>query len=190
MIASPQSPFAGRRLTVAEYHALGEAGVLTENDRVELIHGEVVEKAMIGPRHAVCIGRLHRLFERRAGGAAVVRTQNPVTLADSEPEPDACLARPHPDEYLSGHPTPADTFLIIEVADTSLNYDRDVKGPLYASSGIPEYWLIDLNSDAVTVYRNPRPDGTWGDVTAHARGETLTVAALPGLAVAVADLLP
>jgi Uma2 family endonuclease len=190
MIADPQQPFAGRRLTVAEYHALVADGTVAENDRVELIHGALVEKEMPGPNHAACVTRVDHWLRVQAGAAVIVRVQNPITLADSEPEPDVALVRPRPDFYKAGHPTPAETFLVVEVADTSLNDDRDVKGPLYAQNGVPEYWVVDLNSDTVLVHRGPQPDGTWGDVTAQGRGDTLAVAALTGVAVAVADLLP
>jgi Uma2 family endonuclease len=190
MIADPKRPFAGRRLTVAEYHALIDAGALTEDDRVELIRGQLVPKMPIGDSHAACVDRLNRLFNRRTDDTVLVRSQNPVVLADSEPEPDLSLVRFRPDYYASGKPTPADTLLVIEVADTSLERDRDEKGPIYAENGIPEYWIVDLNSDTVLVHRGPRPDGAWGQVTTHSRGDTLTVAALPGVAVAVADLLP
>jgi Uma2 family endonuclease len=115
---------------------------------------------------------------------------DPIRLADSEPQPDFVLLIPRADFYASGKPVPADDYLIVEVADSSFDHDRDVKGPLYARNGIVEYWIINLNDDTVHVHRGPRPDGTYASVEQHTRGATLTVAALPGVAVAVADILP
>lgn len=190
MIANPQKPSAGTRLTVAEYHALMAAGVMTEYDNFELIHEALVEKEMLNPPHAAGVTRVDHWLRLRAGAAVLVRVQQPVTLADSEPEPDVALVLPRRDFYATGHPKPPDTFLVVEVADSSFPSDRDVKGPLYAENAIPEYWIVDLNSDTVLVYRKPRPDGTWADKSTHGRGDTLAVAALPGVSVAVADLLP
>ena len=178
------------RFTVDEYERLIEAGILGEKDRVELIHGEIVKKMSIGPRHAAVVKRLIRLFSGQIQGIAQIGAQDPVRLADSEPEPDTSVLRPSPDDYESRHPTPAEVFVLIEVADSSLTDDRDIQGPLYARNGIPEFWIVDLNTDTVLVYRNPQPDGTWAVSETHGRGDTLTVAALPGVAVAVADILP
>jgi Uma2 family endonuclease len=184
----PKSP--AQRITVDEYDQMIADGTLTEDDRVELIHGEIVPKMAIGDSHSACVDRLNFRLNPVVAGRALIRVQNPVILADSEPEPDISLARFRPDFYETGRPRPADVLLIIEVADSTLIQDRDVKAPLYASNGIPEYWIVDLNSATVFVYRGPQPDGTWAVSETHRRGDTLTVAALPGVAVAVADILP
>jgi Uma2 family endonuclease len=178
------------RFTVDEYERLIRAGILAEEDRVELIHGEVVKKMSIGPRHAAVVKRLIRLFGGQIQGRAQLGAQDPVHLADSEPEPDLSILRPSPDDYEAHHPTPADVFLLIEVAESSFVADRDIQGPLYARNGIVEYWIINLNDDTVHVHRGPQADGTYASVQQHARGATLTVAALPGVAVAVTDILP
>jgi Uma2 family endonuclease len=190
----PQSPgeppLVPYHFTVDEYHRLIDAGILGEDERVELINGEIVCQMPIGDRHAGCVNRLNRLFNTRAGGQALVSVQNPVQLVGSEPQPDVALLVPRADDYASGKPHPADVLLLIEVADSSFETDRDTKGLLYAQNGIPEYWVVDLNGDSVLVYRGPRPDGTWAAAETRRRGDTLTVAALPGVAVAVADILP
>jgi Uma2 family endonuclease len=190
MIADPKRPFAGRRFTVAEYEDMIETGVLTEDDRVELIHGEVIPKMPPGRRHIAHVNRLIRLFSPQIIGRALISTQNPIILADSEPEPDFALLAPRADDYESAKPTAADAFLVIEVSDSSVDFDRETKGPLYAQNGIPEYWLIDLTTNTVTVHRGPRPDGTWASADTLTAGDTLAVAALPGVGIPVADLLP
>ena len=151
---------ATRRFTVEEYHRMGEAGILGPEDRVELLDGEVVEMSPIGREHAACVARLDQYFQLRLQGRVHVRVQNPVRLSDhSEPEPDVALVRPHEDFYVAGHPSPADVFLLVEVADSSLAYDRRTKVPQYAAAGIPEVWVVDLTTRTVEVFRRPGPKG-------------------------------
>jgi Uma2 family endonuclease len=178
------------RFTVDQYDQMIETGILTEDDRVELIRGEIVPKMPIGSRHAATTKRLIRLIGPQVQSRAILGAQDPIRLVDSEPEPDLSVLHRQADDYAGGHPTSADIFLLIEVADSSLDRDRDEKGPLYAESGVPEYWIIDLDSDTAIVHRNPRPDGTWATVTTHIRGDTLDIAGLPGVTIAVADMLP
>lgn len=145
---------------VDEYYKMAEAGIFHEEDRVELIEGDIIEMAPIGPSHSGSVNRLNRLFSRSLGDRAVVHVQNPLRPSEySEPQPDLVLLRYRPDLYGTSHPTPEDTLLVVEAADTSLRYDRDVKVPLYARSGVPEVWLVDLNSGSITIYREPTPDG-------------------------------
>jgi Uma2 family endonuclease len=144
----------------------------------------------IGDSHCVCVDLLNYVLTLALAAVARVRIQNPIVLDTSEPEPDVSVVRLRPDNYRSGKPQPADVFLIIEVADTTLGYDRNVKGPRYARNSIPEYWIVDLNSDTVLVHRNPQLDGTWASITNHIRGDTLDIAGLPGVTIAVADILP
>ena len=178
-----------RRFTVAEYYQMAKAGIFTEDDRVELIDGEIIEMTPIGHRHAACVDRLNRLFSRGVGDSAVVRIQNPVRLSDStELQPDVTLLRARSDFYASGHPTPGDVLLLVEVAETSSRFDRRVKVPRYARSGIPECWLVDLGQETVTVYRDPTPSG-YHTVRTARRGEKLRPFALPDLELAVADIL-
>jgi Uma2 family endonuclease len=178
------------RFTVGQYDQMIETGILTKYDRVELIRGEIVPKMPIGDTHSACVDRLNWRLNRAAAGQTIVRIQNPVVLADSEPEPDVSLVGFRADFYETGKPRPADVRLIIEVADTTFERERDEKGPLYAENGIPEYWIIDLNSDTVLVHRDPQPEGAWANVITRHRGETLDMAALPGVTLAVADILP
>jgi Uma2 family endonuclease len=176
------------RYCVDDYEEMIRLGVLTENDRVELIRGEIVARMPIGDRHLVSVNRLNRLYNRRLGDLVIVSIQNPVRLDDSEPEPDVSLLRPREDEYASGKPRAADVLLLIEVSDSSLDYDRDVKKPLYAESGITESWIVYLVDECLEVYRNPRPDGTYEIERVLSRGESTDVVALPGLVVAVDEL--
>lgn len=177
------------RLTVARYKKMIDVGILDENDKVELIRGELVVKVPIGNPHAGCVNRLNRGLILGVGDRAIVGIQNPVQLADSVPEPDVSVLAPRADDYAAKTPTPPDAFLIVEVADSSLDYDRNVKGPLYAENGIPEYWIANLIDRCLEVHRQPRPDGTYADVRTLRPGDTADVAALPGVTVAVGDIL-
>lgn len=160
MTSTAQHPHRRHRLTVEEYHRMGEAGILAPDARVELIEGEIIDMAPIGSRHAGIVEQLSYLFEQALRGRAMIRAQNPVSLgARSEPQPDVALVRPRSDFYKSAHPRPSDILLLVEVADASLDHDRDVKTPLYAAHGIPEAWLIDLESSLLTRYREPSPAG-------------------------------
>jgi Uma2 family endonuclease len=178
-----------RRFTVKEYHQMADAGILTEDDRIELIEGEIIEMSPIGPVHSGDVDRLAELFFRTFADVAQVRVQNPIVLSDdTEPQPDVTLLRRRPDYYTSGLPGPDDVFLVVEIADTSLAYDRRVKMALYAGSGIVEYWLIDLNSETVAVYRDPGPEG-YGTTRVARRGERLAPAAFPDRELTVEALL-
>jgi len=178
-----------RLFTVAEYHRMGEAGILAEDDRVELIEGEIVEMTPIGSRHAACVDRLNRLFSRHAGEGVIVRVQSPIRLGEhSEPQPDLALLHSRPDFYAGAHPGPQDVLLVVEVAETPAAYDRAVKVPLYARSGVPEVWLVDLAGARVEVYRRPAPQG-YQEVQAVRRGEALAPLTLPELGLAVDDVL-
>jgi Uma2 family endonuclease len=177
------------RYSVDDYEEMIRLGVLTENDRVELIRGEIVAKMPIGPKRAICVEGLNERLVLRTIGIASVRIQDPVRLVDSEPEPDISLVRPPRQRYASEHPRPPDIFLIIEVADSSLDYDRDTKRPMYAEAGITEYWIVNLVDDCLEVYRGPQPDGTYREERVLRRGESTDIAALPGVVVAVDEIL-
>jgi len=160
-VVATESPFnvSRRRFTVDEYHRMAEAGILHEDDRVELIEGEILEMAPIGGRHAACVNDSAKLFILRVGDRAVVSIQNPVRLTSgSEPEPDLMLLRPPSDRYRERLPDAADVLLVIEVSDTTLPYDRGTKLPLYAAAGIPEVWIFDLERRRVLVHRHPDGD--------------------------------
>ncbi|MFZ4596944.1 MAG: Uma2 family endonuclease [Verrucomicrobiaceae bacterium] len=151
----PESPPL-MRLTCDRYHAMIQHGFLTEDDPVELINGYLVTKMSIGPNHGGTVNRLNRLLSKRLGDDVIIAVQNPITIHEySEPEPDIVVAKHRDDFYANRHPQPEDILLVIEVADTSLAYDRSAKIPLYAACGIVESWLVDLAQHEVTVYRQP-----------------------------------
>jgi len=177
-----------RRFTVEEYQRMAEAGILGEDDRVELLDGRIVEMMPIGERHAACVRRLTNLLAERARGRAIVDVQDPVYLDRwSLPQPDVTLLQPRPDFY-TAHPRPEDLLLVIEVADTSLRYDRDEKFPRYAACGIAEAWLVDLEGDRIEVHREPGPEG-YARVRTVTRGTEVEVAALPGVTLTADEIL-
>src|SRR5262245_12791778 len=176
------------RLTVAEYYRMAESGILAPDARVELIAGALIDMPPIGSPHAVTVDYMADVLRSACGGQAIVRTQNPVFLdLHSEPQPDIALLRPRPDFYRSSHPTPADVFLIIEVSDSSLAYDTQIKLPLYARHGIPEVWLADLPNRRFIVYRTPTPTG-FQDTQMLTELSTVTPLLLPGVSVDLSDL--
>jgi len=177
-------------LTVEDYHKMGEVGILCEDDRVELIEGELIEMAPIGSDHAGRVIGLNALLSRTLAGQALVSPQNPVRLSiHSEPQPDLTVLRLRGDFYRKSHPQPEDVLLLIEVADTTVRYDRDVKIPLYARHGIPEVWLIDLQQERVEIYRQPSSDG-YRQILLPAKTERIAPALLPDVSFLIADLLP
>ncbi|NRB48822.1 MAG: Uma2 family endonuclease [Saprospiraceae bacterium] len=163
-----------RRFSVEEYYRLAEVGILGPEDKVELINGEIVKMSPIGPRHAGVINQLSYLLREMEGWNRVLAVQNPVRLSSySEPEPDISILKPRADFYKSGHPTPADVILLVEVADTTFEYDSKVKLPLYAKESIPEYWIIDLQSDRILIYTNPQ-GSTYQTQHIYQRGDLLS----------------
>lgn len=176
------------RLTVAEYHRLGENGIFDEDSRVELIEGDLIAMPPIGERHASKTRQLNRLFSLQVGDTAIVDMQNPVMLdAHSEPQPDMVLLKPRPDFYETAHPRPEDVLLLIEVSDSTLRYDRDTKVPLYAKAGIPEVWLLDLMNQRIAIYRHPSADG-YRQIQFPAPEELISPSLLPELTLRIADL--
>jgi len=155
-----QTLYQRHRLTVAEYHRMGQTGVFSENDRVELIEGDIVDMAPIGSSHAGTVKYLINILKVAVGERAIVSAQDPLVLdRHSEPQPDITLLKPRADFYRSAHPRPEDVLLLIEVADTTLRYDREVKLPLYARHAIPEVWIVDLENRGLCVYREPAEAG-------------------------------
>ena len=182
---------ARRLFTVDEYYQMATAGILHEDDRVELIAGEIIQMAAIGSRHAGCVNRLTQFFVLHVAGQAIVTIQNPIHLNNrSEPQPDMSLLAPRPDFYTAGHPSPHDVLLVVEVADTSVGFDRDTKIPLYGRAGIREAWLVDLTQDHIEVHRQPaRTRRGYRDVQRYTRGMRLSLLAFPDLSVMVEDIL-
>ena len=179
-----------RRFTIDEYHRMGEAGILGDDERLELIAGHIVVREPIGSRHAGTVDRLNRLWTSRVGERAIVRVQNPVVLPHdaSEIQPDIMLLAPRADFYGAAHPTPADVLLLIEVADTSLLLDRRVKMPLYGQAGIQEAWLCDLTTGRIDVHRDVT-GGRYATVRTHTTSQRLSARAFPDVNLTVAELL-
>jgi Uma2 family endonuclease len=175
------------RFTVHDYHRMGEAGILHEDDRVELIEGELVEMTAIGTRHFSCVNRLNRLLVMNVGDEAIVSVQNPVRLNEyNEPQPDVTVIRPR--DYRESLPMPEDVLLLIEVSDTTLAYDRGVKLPLYARTGIREVWILDLPGETIERYTDPSEEG-YRRADRLRRGQTLESIALPSLTPTVDEIL-
>ncbi len=187
---SPQTGGPVRhRFSLAQYHEMIERGIFGENDSIELIRGEIVQKMVIGNPHAATVKGLNRLLSARLSADFLVSIQDPVSINDSETEPDVVILDFRDDLYASARPAAKDVRLLIEVADTSLAYDREIKGPIYAEGGIVEYWIVNLTNATVEVYRDPQPDGRFATVTTARTGETLVPLAVEGLSLSVDDLL-
>lgn len=145
-----------KRFTITEYNHLTELGFFGEDDRVELIEGEIIQMTPKGTSHSVCETRLERELFKLVGERATLRGQQPIIISDfSEPEPDRVIVKNRDDDYLSSHPCPEDILLLIEIADSSLKYDQEVKLPLYAEAGILDYWIFNLNDNYLEHYREP-----------------------------------
>jgi Uma2 family endonuclease len=177
------------RFTVEDYHRMAEAGILGEDDRVELIEGEIVEMPPLGSGHAGTVNRLTRLFGRSLGDRAVVAIQNAVRIGDlSEPQPDVALLRPRPDFYGDAHPQPEDVLLLVEVAETSVAFDRRVKASLYARSGIREYWIVDLSAGLVDIHTAPVGD-VYQELRSVGPGELVSPTTFPDVELQGADIV-
>jgi len=189
-LLAPSILEAVHAFTVDDYHRMTEAGILSADERTELIEGVVVTMSPIGAPHFVTVLLLDQLLRNAVGTRAVVSVQGPVRLPPrSEPQPDLALLRPPASRYKAALPGPADVFLLVEVSDSTLARDRDVKAPLYAAHGIPEYWLVDLDAQEVLIHRDPLPaERRWQSVQPAGPDAVLDVAILPGGAVPLAGL--
>ena len=168
---------------------MGKAGVFSEDDRVELIEGEILKMSPIASRHAASVNGLNMQFNNLLGGRAIVSVQNPIVLNDfSEPEPDIAILRRRDDFYAQSHPTAADALLIIEIADTSVEYDHDIKLPAYARSAVPEVWIVDLPAGTVVVHAD-LANGVYRAVSTYRRGDSITPRHFPELSTAVVGIL-
>ncbi|HAT14862.1 MAG TPA: Uma2 family endonuclease [Microcoleaceae bacterium UBA11344] len=178
-----------RLFTVQEYHLMGEAGILSEDDRVELIEGEIVQMAAIGTRHASCVKRLTRRFSLIPEERATLGVQDPIQLTErTEPQPDVVLLQFRLDYYETAHPMPSEILLLVEVSDSTIDYDRDVKVSIYARSGIQEVWLWDLEVNCLEVYRDPTANG-YTSIQKFERGEIVSPLAFPDFEVSVDFIL-
>jgi len=177
------------RITVDEYYKMAEVGILAPDARVELIEGEIIDMGKIGTGHARMTVYLNRQLMNAVGARAVILPQVPIHLSDiSEPIPDFALVSLEAGSYEKGHPRPEDTFLVIEVSDSSLRYDSQVKAPLYARHGIPEYWIVDLPGQQVRFFRSPN-SGQYTDITSTAAPGVVSPVALPDVRIDLAHLL-
>jgi Uma2 family endonuclease len=178
------------RFTAKDFHRMVEAGILHEDDRVELLHGEIVDMPPIGPGHASGVKRLLNSFlPLQLEGKVIISVQDPVHLGEhSEPQPDLALLTPQPDFYALRHPTPQDVLLVVEVMESSAGYDREVKVPLYARFGIPETWLVDVEGRLIEVYHEPGPEG-YRQVHTRRRGEHLSPQAFPQFSLTVDEVV-
>jgi len=185
MSAQPEK----RYFNVNEYYLMAQVGVLTPDDRVELIDGEILKMSPIGSPHAACVSRLDDLLRRSQKTGFMVRIQNPVRLNEfSEPVPDVVLLNPKEDYYAEGHPTPSDVLLIIEVAETSVLSDRRVKLPLYARHEIPEVWLISLPKKLVEQHFEVG-NGSYGKLRKRRLEDAIVSTSVPGLSLKISDIL-
>jgi Uma2 family endonuclease len=182
MLASPHT------FTRKDYHAMIDAGILREDDPLELINGQILHVMPTGTAHAAMVNRLNQLLTARVGSRYIVSVQNPIALNEfSEPEPDLALLQPRDDFYETSHPAPQDIALLIEVADTSLGFDREDKVPLYAMCGVPEVWLVDLPTRSVHVFRQPGAIN-YAEILRLRGDDKLTVPGLPDAQLSVREL--
>jgi Uma2 family endonuclease len=181
-----------RRFTVDQYHRMIETGILTENDHVELLDGWILEMSPIGPPHATCVSLILDALQQKLPSGWLIRAQSPITLAAGEPEPDVTVVRGSIRDYRDRHPGGPDIGLVIEVADSSLQFDRLQKRPQYAAAAIPEYWIVNLIDRCLEVYADPVTDGDYqrrhvvdasGSVEVQLAGRSVGQ-------IAVVDLLP
>ena len=182
-----QQPVTRHRFNIEEYHKMGETGIFHEDDRVELIEGEIVEMTPIGARHAETVTRLTMGFAQYAEGLYDVSVQNPVVLGShDEPQPDLALLRLDRDR--TRLPYPEDVLLVVEVSDTTLRYDREIKLPLYARSGVPEAWIVDLQNGVIEVHAEPSPEG-YKVVRKFDRTEAVISASVPEISISAGPVL-
>lgn len=185
----PTTSVLKRLFTVKEYYQMAASGVIAHGERVELIRGEIIKMSPIGRRHAACVDRCNYAFAAKLTGKVVIRIQNPLSLDNtSEPEPDVMLLKYQDDFYESGHPQPSDVLLLIEVADSNIDSDRELKIPLYSEDGIAEVWLVDINSACIEVYRYPTANG-YQETFKFYRGQNLSILAFPDVSITVDEIL-
>jgi Uma2 family endonuclease len=188
MSAVAQDLYRRHPISVGDYNRMAESGILGIEDRVELIDGEIIDMAPIGCRHAATVNLLNKQLLDALGNTAILSVQNPIILGDlSEPEPDFAVLRPDPNGYRDHLPEAGDILLLIEVSDTTLRYDRNIKAPLYARFAIPELWLIDVEGHSITRFLRPI-DGKYSLEECLASPPTLSPQALPGVTIALQSL--
>ncbi len=178
-----------KKFTVEEYYKLGEVGIIGPDERTELIDGDIILMSPMGRRHFGFLIRLNRIFSKLFNDRALVAIQGPVRLnGELQPEPDLLILKPCGDDYIESDIQIQDIYLLIEVADTTINHDRNVKSVLYGRAGIIELWIVDINAELVEVYRNPGPNG-YESIQQFRRGESISPLAFPDLVISVDDIL-
>lgn len=179
-----------RKISAAEYQQMIEIGIFHEDERIELIEGRIVQMAPKNLKHALATTRTNRFFQKHIGDRALIRIQDPILLNDfSEPEPDVVLVAPPDERYLENHPKPEDILFVLEIADSSLPYDRDVKCPLFAQNGIRQFCLLNLQSRELEDFREPGPNGYRSKQT-FTEEQSFNLVAFPKVSIKVKDLLP
>jgi Uma2 family endonuclease len=184
-----RSDAALHRFSVRDYYRMAEMGVLRPDSRVELLDGKIIDMSPIGPLHGGVVKRLNRFFHRYSKDRWLIAVQDPLHLEDhSEPQPDLMLLRPVADDYESGHPEPKDVFLLIEVSDSTVETDREVKLPGYGRAGVAEVWIVNLVDGTLEVYREPNYTG-YASIQILHEGESAAPALFPDAVIEVAKLL-
>ena len=182
-------PLMTRKFTAQEYHLMAEVGILTPEDKVELIQGEIITMSPVGLKHAATIKRFNSLLTYQLQNQAIIGVQDPIQLDNlSEPQPDISLLKMRSDFYESSIPTAQDILALIEVSDSTIKYDLEVKLPLYGSNNIPEIWLVNLNDQSLTIYRNPEK-GYYQNQQILGSHQTASFLAFPQLIVKLRDFL-
>jgi Uma2 family endonuclease len=178
-----------RSFTVAEYERMGQFGIFSKDERVELVCGEIIDMSPIGERHAACVARLTQAIALLIQRRAILWVQNPIRLNDhSEPQPDTAVLKPRADFYGQSLPAPEDVLLLIEVSDTTLEYDRQIKLPLYARAGVAEVWIVNLTDEQIETYRDPS-GGAYQANASVRRGEEVEARTVASLRLGVAEIL-
>ena len=179
---------AAKQITIDLYQQMGEKGLLTREDRVQLIEGEILEMAPVGPRHGSVAGRLAKWFYRALGDAAIVRLDNPVNLGKySQPQPDLMLLKSRADDYVVSHPGPEGVLLLVEVSDSTLDFDQGRKRELYARFAIREYWVIDVNDRSIKAYSDPAK-GEFRHTVEYRLQDTIAPRAFPQVGAGMKEL--
>jgi Uma2 family endonuclease len=178
-----------RKFTVEEYEKMATEGIIKPDEKVELIRGEIIKMSPMGTRHASSVDRLIQLFYQKLGHKIILRVQNPIRLNNnSQPEPDLSLLIPRPDFYVAAHPCPEDIYLIIEVSDSTLDYDRYTKIPLYAEANIKEVWIVNLKEECLEVYRHPL-NGSYQAMQKYSINERVFMTSFHDIEFTIAEIL-
>ena len=180
--------FKRHRITVDEYYRMTEVGLIAPDARVELIEGEIIDMASIGSPHGAVVDILNHALVHAVGDRAIVRVQGPVRLSRySEPVPDLAVLKPKERGYRAGHPSGLETYLLIEVSETSLRYDREIKVPLYARHEVPEVWIVNLRHEKIHFYQDLK-EGAYSDVSFTSKPGVIELSMLSGVTVNLSEV--